>query len=247
MPRSGVAVPRGETGPQQQSLPTASDREAFVSGSFGPDESVFERFGRDGVASERLGRDGVASERLGHDGVASERFRSRAADSESYRVEVDRYWRRTAKRRAAAEARRADGFARAERAVVRARRAEQAEPVTRDSEFAAPRVPPPLPPAAQSADPYREMLHAWARETAQEPPVAPGRRTVSIKGHGAEGYASRNGVRASAAERHRHLPRHERSGFQPDRVAMWAVLLGMMMVLAAAASAHAAVIAHHVH
>jgi hypothetical protein len=208
-----------------------------VSGSFGPDESVFERFGRDEAPSERPG----------HDGVASERFQSRAADAESYRVEVDRYWRRTAKRRAAAEARRADGFARADRAVVRARRAEQAAPAIRDSEFAAPRVPPPLPPAAQSADPYREMLHAWARETAQEPPVASGRRTVSITGHGAEGYASRNGVLASAAERHRNLPRHERSGFQPDRVAMWAVLLGMMMVLAAAASAHAAVIAHHVH
>jgi hypothetical protein len=201
-----------------------------VSGTFGPDESVFERFGRDGLASERL--------------------RDRDTDSESYRVEVDRYWRRTAKRRAAVEARRADGLVRADRAVARARRAEQAEPAERGSRKSDPMAAAASPrPAlvAESSDPYREMLHAWARETAQEPPVAPGRPTVSIRGHGAEGYASRHGIRASAAERHRQLARHERSGFQPDRVAMWAVLLGMMMVLAAAASAHAAVITHHVH
>lgn len=73
----------------------------------------------------------------------------------------------------------------------------------------------------------------------------PGRRTVTITGQGAEGYASRNGPRASAAQRHRQLKRHERAGFRPDRVAMWAVLLGVMLMLAAATSSHAAVLAVH--
>ncbi len=75
----------------------------------------------------------------------------------------------------------------------------------------------------------------------------PGRRTVTITGQGAEGYHSRNGTRPSAAARHRQLRRHERAGFRPDRVAMWAVLLGVMLMLAAATSSHAAVlVAHHV-
>jgi hypothetical protein len=197
--------------------PWGDEPEAFVSGGFGPDESVFDRFGGE---------------------LPSERFRGPDLESESYRVEVDRYWRRTAARRAAAEARRADGLARADRAVERTKRTREAGrgvERTRDAERAEP------------SDPYREMLQAWARETAQQPPVESGRRTVSIKGHGAEGYTTRNGTRASAAERHLQLPRHERTGFQPDRVAMWAVLLGVVMVLAAAASAHATVIAHHIH
>jgi len=70
----------------------------------------------------------------------------------------------------------------------------------------------------------------------------PGRRTVTITGQGAEGYASRNGTRPSAAARHRQLKPHERTGFRPDRVAMWAVLLGVLLLLAAATSSHAAVI-----
>jgi hypothetical protein len=220
---------RAATSHRERTAPTGSDHEAFVSGSFGPDESVFERFGRDELASDRF-------------------------DGESYRVEVDRYWRRTAGRRAAAEARRGDRFARADRAVSRAAGADRAEP-RRDrahSEIFAPHPSsdPALPMrapelGAEDGDPYREMLQAWARETAQEP-VAPSRRTVTITGHGAEGYTTRNGTRASNAERYSQVPRYERSGFQPDRVAMWAVLLGVVMVLAAAASAHAAVLAHHV-
>ena len=62
-----------------------------------------------------------------------------------------------------------------------------------------------------------------------------GRRTVQITGRGAE----------------RNLPvtrptlrRHEREGFRPDRAAMWAVLLGMLLILVAATSAHAAVLLH---
>jgi hypothetical protein len=73
----------------------------------------------------------------------------------------------------------------------------------------------------------------------------PERRTVTIRGQGAEGYATRNGTRVSSAERHRKLKPHERASFRPDRVAMWAVLLGFLLVLAAAASAHAAVLLPH--
>jgi hypothetical protein len=42
------------------------------------------------------------------------------------------------------------------------------------------------------------------------------------------------------------LPLHERSGFKPDRVALWAVLLGVILLLVAAASSHAATLAAHV-
>jgi hypothetical protein len=74
----------------------------------------------------------------------------------------------------------------------------------------------------------------------------PSRRTVTITGQGAEGYASRNGTRPSAAQRHQQVRRHERAGFKPDRIAMWAVLLCVVMILAAVTSAHAAVlVAHH--
>jgi len=61
----------------------------------------------------------------------------------------------------------------------------------------------------------------------------PGRRTVTIRGQGAERYVARSPRRP--AER-----RYERAGFRPDRVAMWAVLLGLMLIIAAATSAHAA-------
>ena len=83
-----------------------------------------------------------------------------------------------------------------------------------------------------------------------EPPAprrggVPGRHTVTISGQGSEGYASRNGTRASGAQRHSQIKRHERAGFRPDRVAMWAVLLGVTLMLMAAVSSHAAVLAVH--
>jgi hypothetical protein len=34
------------------------------------------------------------------------------------------------------------------------------------------------------------------------------------------------------------LRRHERPGFKPDRAALWAVMLGVLLILVAAASAH---------
>jgi hypothetical protein len=85
-----------------------------------------------------------------------------------------------------------------------------------------------------------ERLARWNEEFDYDPPGrgTGDRRTVRISGHGEEGYATRNGTRPSAAQRHQRLRPHERAGFRPDRVAMWAVLLGVMLMLAAAASAH---------
>jgi hypothetical protein len=66
----------------------------------------------------------------------------------------------------------------------------------------------------------------------------PGRRTVKIQGRGAE----RNLIYSSRRPRRRPPERpYERAGFKPDRVAMWAVLLGVLLILVAATSSHAAV------
>jgi hypothetical protein len=65
----------------------------------------------------------------------------------------------------------------------------------------------------------------------------PGRRTVKITGYGSQ----RNLIYQSREPRRRPAERpYERAGFKPDRVAMWAVLLGVLLVLVAAMSAHAA-------
>ncbi len=67
----------------------------------------------------------------------------------------------------------------------------------------------------------------------------PGRRTVTIRGYGAE----RNLPWTAGQSRRRPAePRHQRPGFRADRAAMWAVLLGIMLVIVAAASSHAAVL-----
>ncbi len=63
-------------------------------------------------------------------------------------------------------------------------------------------------------------------------PVDGERRTVTIRGRGAE----RNLPVARPT-----LRRHERPGFRPDRAALWAVMLGLLLILVAAASAHAAI------
>jgi hypothetical protein len=65
----------------------------------------------------------------------------------------------------------------------------------------------------------------------------PGRRTVTIRGQGAERYPQR---RVDGSRRPRPERRHERAGFRPDRAALWAFLLGVMLIMVAVASAHAA-------
>lgn len=69
-----------------------------------------------------------------------------------------------------------------------------------------------------------------------------GRRTVTITGRGAERYDPRfqNGVRQRP-----HRPAHERPGFRPDRMALWAVVLGVVLILVAATSSHAAALRWH--
>ena len=63
----------------------------------------------------------------------------------------------------------------------------------------------------------------------------PARRTVTITGRGAERYLA-------VTPRRSAYRAHERAGFKPDRMAMWAVVLGLLMILAAATSAHAALL-----
>jgi len=66
-------------------------------------------------------------------------------------------------------------------------------------------------------------------------PVSPERRTIKIQGRGAE-----RGLPWSGETARRRPPRalHERAGFRPDRLAMWAVFLGLLLVLVAALSGH---------
>ncbi len=65
----------------------------------------------------------------------------------------------------------------------------------------------------------------------------PGRRTVTIRGRGAERDLALPSYRSANRPT---TPRRERPGYKPDRVAMWAVLLGICLVLVAATSSHAA-------
>jgi hypothetical protein len=72
----------------------------------------------------------------------------------------------------------------------------------------------------------------------------PPRRTVTIRGRGAErelAFPTNRPARRPATRR------HERPGFRPDRMAMWAVVLGILLLLVAVTSSHAAVLAHVVH
>jgi hypothetical protein len=67
----------------------------------------------------------------------------------------------------------------------------------------------------------------WAPAHRGEP--LPGRRTITITGRGPD-------------PRRRTVRPHERSGFRPDRAGLWAVLLGLLLILIAVSSAHAAVV-----
>ena len=62
-----------------------------------------------------------------------------------------------------------------------------------------------------------------------------GRRTVTIRGQVADRYVSPH-----SSSRRRPERRYERAGFRPDRAALWAFVLGVMLILAAVTSAHAA-------
>jgi hypothetical protein len=61
-------------------------------------------------------------------------------------------------------------------------------------------------------------------------PAQAGRRTVVITGHGDDRY-----LPAPRQRRASELRFHERSGFSPDRAGLWAVLLGIALVIGAIA------------
>jgi hypothetical protein len=98
---------------------------------------------------------------------------------------------------------------------------------------------------AVSVDVLAHPAHLHASEPPAGPSAAgsgvPGRRTVTIRGRGAERELAfpQNGRARRPAVR-----RHERPGFQPDRTALWALMLGVVLVLVAATSSHAATLSH---
>lgn len=97
----------------------------------------------------------------------------------------------------------------------------------------------PAPAARSAARPPARPSPTPPIRAAASPPEGtplPGRRTVTIKGRGAErNLPWESGVSPRRSSR---LP-HHRSTFRPDRLAMWAVFLGLLLVVVAAMSAHA--------
>lgn len=85
----------------------------------------------------------------------------------------------------------------------------------------------------------------YALVYAEPPHDVQGRRRVTITGRGAERSVPRTVHNARRDRDARRPPRrrHERAGVAADRAALWAVALCVLLVLVAAASAHAAVFA----
>jgi hypothetical protein len=99
-------------------------------------------------------------------------------------------------------------------------------------------APAPRPGPAAGAHPTSRP----APTPAPSPSESKARRTVTIQG----GAAERQLLLATYESRRRPPERrYERAGFKPDRVAMWAVLLGVLLVLVAATSSHAATVSSH--
>ncbi len=154
-----------------------------------------------------------------------------------------------ASRSATPRARRAASPIRAERAAGEARaaspQARRRARAARRKRAPAAQAPRPVraPRAAEAPSPAAARRPLAPARTFDDEPLTggvPGRRTITITGHGAERYAS-----STHARRRPQRPRHERPGFQPDRFAMWAVLLGILLVLVAATSSHAAMVSPH--
>ncbi|MET0604635.1 MAG: hypothetical protein ABW167_21820 [Baekduia sp.] len=100
----------------------------------------------------------------------------------------------------------------------------------------------PTAPHAPAADMTHELAHLSAADDpfATPPPPVGTRRTVQIKGRPAESRMS------SMAQRHRGRTASDRVGARPDRIALWAVALGAILILLAAmtSSSQAAVADH---
>ena len=104
--------------------------------------------------------------------------------------------------------------------------------------------PEPLPRASDTTAGVRATDTTAGASAAAPAGGVPGRRTVTIRGRGAERDLTWS---AYHSRRRPETPAHERPGFKADRMALWAVLLGLVLVLVAAASSHAAVLVHAVH
>jgi hypothetical protein len=101
--------------------------------------------------------------------------------------------------------------------------------------------------ASVIADEMRPVPRAVAEQLTAAPPspallgagavqagATPARRTVKIQGRGAE----RNLPLPDSSRRRPPRRAYERTGFRPDRLAMWAVVLGLLLVVIAIISAH---------
>jgi hypothetical protein len=104
-------------------------------------------------------------------------------------------------------------------------------------------APDPVPARERRPVAIPEQRPVAIREREPEPRSAE-RRTVVIRGRGAERDLTWT---AYQSRRRPTRPRHERPGFKPDRAALWAVVLGLLLVLVAATSSHAAVRTHFTH
>jgi len=76
---------------------------------------------------------------------------------------------------------------------------------------------------------------APAKATAQDAAPKAERRTIQIRGQ-VDRVAGVAPVPSPGPQRHRGRMPHERVGPRPDRVALWAVLLGLLLILVAAIS-----------
>ena len=85
-------------------------------------------------------------------------------------------------------------------------------------------------PVVAPADMAHELAHLSAADDpfATPPPPAGARRTVQIKGRPSESRMP------SMAQRHRGRTASDRVGHRPDRIALWAVALGAILILLAA-------------
>jgi hypothetical protein len=94
----------------------------------------------------------------------------------------------------------------------------------------APAAPRPVADDPPAAVPSPALVGVGAGRAA----ATPARRTVKIQGRGAE----RNLPLPDSSRRRPPRRAYERTGFRPDRLAMWAVMLGFVLVLIAILSAH---------
>jgi hypothetical protein len=92
-----------------------------------------------------------------------------------------------------------------------------------------------VPVAAEPSAMAHELAHLSAADDpfATPPPPAGARRTVQIKGRPTESRLA-SVTQRSMAQRHRGRTTSDRVGHRPDRIALWAVALGAVLILLAA-------------